>query len=170
LWAAQLLGDYAPELDLVTVALAAPAINLSGILERSRDVATGTVLVAQAMYAWSSVYDDIRLEDVVRPEMLNRVRQIAEVCVTKPLAYLPLQPMPKPSEFLTVDLLTSEPYRTILEENTPREALPVPILISHGTSDPLIASELSVTEAARRCDDGEQVLLVPYPSVGHDAA
>ncbi|NMF82830.1 family 1 glycosylhydrolase [Nodosilinea sp. P-1105] len=60
-------------------------------------------------------------------------------------------------------------WSTLFEENTPRAPIDVPILIAHGTADPLIPIELSEAEAARRCEASEDVQFARYPGSSHDA-
>lgn len=167
LWAAQAVRDYAPELTLVGAAAQAAAIDLPGIFESIVDRRIGGILLSQAVYAWSAVYEGANVDDVVRPEMRARFESLARTCVTTPLAFLTLGSIPTPSEFLSVDLLTAEPWRTILETNRPRGPIDVPVLITHGTSDPLIPIEGSENEAARRCAEGEDVTFMRFPGVSH---
>lgn len=167
LWAAQSVQDYAPELTLLGAAAQAAALDLPGTFATIVDRRVGGVLLAQALYAWSAIYADANLEDVVKPEMRARFKSLARTCVSTPLAFLTLGSIPTPSEFLSVDLLTAEPWRTILETNRPLGPIDVPLLITHGTSDPLIPIEGSENEVARRCAAGEDVTFMRFPGVSH---
>jgi alpha-beta hydrolase superfamily lysophospholipase len=170
LWAAQSAPEYMPELTLLGAAVSAPAADLAGIFESGLDKRLGAIVISEALYAWSIVYDDMNLDDLIKPEMRDQFESVAKTCVTTPLAFLTLGGVPTPSEFLKVDPVTTEPYKTILSENTPRGRIDVPLLISHGTADTLIPLEGSEAEAARRCAEGENVQFVRYPGVGHPAA
>ena len=169
LWAAQSAAEYAPELKLVAVAASAPALNLAGIIQAKTDDPGGGVFISEALYAWSQVYPDASLDRIIKPEQRAQFERMATTCVSTPAAFLRLGPLLKPSEYLSVDLLTTEPWRTIIDQNTPRGRLPVPLLITHGTADTLIPIELSEAEVACRCAAGENVQLVRLPGVGHDA-
>ncbi|MGG6293079.1 alpha/beta fold hydrolase [Leptolyngbya sp. AN02str] len=169
MWAAQSAATYAPELTLVAAAAAAPAINLAGIIEAKTDDQGGGVFIGEALYAWSHTYPNANLDDIIRPEHRQQFERMATTCVSTPAAFLTLGTLLKPSEYLSVDLMATEPWRTIIDQNTPRDPIPVPLLITHGTADPLIPLELSEAEVARRCAAGEDVELVRLPGVGHDA-
>jgi alpha-beta hydrolase superfamily lysophospholipase len=163
-------ADYAPELELLGVAPSAPAIDLPRILEHAMTTRAGAVVVSQAVYAWSHVYPGVDLDALVKPEQRARFEQIATTCLTTPTAFLLGGGLPTPSEFLAADPLTTAPFRALIDQNIPDGPIDVPVLISHGTGDTLIPFEGSEAEAARRCEAGEDVQLVRYPGVQHDAS
>lgn len=169
LWTAQSASEYAPELTLIGAAASAPAIDLAGIFDWGLDRRIGAIVISQALYAWGDVYPSFNLDELIEPEMRAQFERVARTCVTTPLAFLTVGGIPVPSDYLTVDPLTTEPYRTIIAENTPIGQIDVPLLIAHGTGDTLIPFEGSEAEAARRCAQGENVQLVRYPGVQHDA-
>ncbi len=170
LWTAQSAPNYAPELTLIGVAAAAPAIDLSATFEWGLDKRAGAIVISQALYAWSQAYPDINLDNLIKPELRSQFENIATICLTTPLAFLTVGTIPTPDEFLLVNPLTVEPYRTLIADNIPGGHINVPILISHGTGDTLIPIDGSLADAARRCTEDENVQLVRYPGVQHDAA
>ena len=169
LWAAEKAPEYAPELKLTAAAASAPAINLAGIIRAKTDDPGGGVLISEALYAWSHTYPDANLDAAVKPERRAQFEKMAKTCISTPLAFLTLGGLLKPSEYLKVDLMATEPWRTIIETNTPRGRLNVPLLITHGTADTLIPLELNEAEAERRCAAGETVQFMRLPGVTHDA-
>jgi alpha-beta hydrolase superfamily lysophospholipase len=169
LWAARSAADYAPELKLVAAAASVPAINLAGIIEAKTDDRGGGVFIGEALYAWAHNYPNANLDNIVRPQQHDRFERMATTCVSTPAAFLTIGMLLKPSEYLSVNLLKTEPWRTIIEQNTPRGRVKVPLLMTHGTADTLIPLELSETEVKRRCAQGENVQLTRLPGVGHDA-
>lgn len=169
LWAAQSAADYAPELKLVAAAASAPAINLAGIIQAKTNDQGGGVFISEALYAWSHAYPNANLDTIIKPEQRAQFERMATTCVSTPAAFLTIGTLLKPSEYLSVDLLTTEPWRTIIDQNTPRGRITVPLLITHGTADTLIPIELSEADVARRCAEGENVQFVRLPGVGHDA-
>ena len=169
LWAAQSATAYSPELKLVAAAASAPAINLAGIIKAKTEDQGGGVFISQALYAWSHAYPNANLETIIKPTQRAQFERMATTCVSTPLAFLTIGDLLKPSDYLSVNLLTTEPWRTIIEQNTPRGRIKVPLLITHGTEDTLIPIELSEADVTRRCGEGEKVQFVPLPGVGHDA-
>ena len=166
LWAAQRAPDYAPELTLVGAAAQAAATNLTYIFEALRNNRIGGALLSQAIYAWSYYYPGANLDDVVLPDVRDEFVALARTCLTTPLAFLTVSVIP-PSGFLKEDPLEIEPWRSIIQENLATGFVDVPLLISHGTADPVIPFELSVQEADRRCAEGQDVTFVRLPGVSH---
>jgi acetyl esterase/lipase len=169
LWTAQLAAAYAPELTLVGAAASAPAIDLAAIIESKYDDVGGGVFSGMAFYAWSQIYPAADLDAIIKPEQRAQFEKIVRTCVSTPRAFLTVGGLLKPSDYLSADVAAIEPWKTIMAENSPRGPIAAPLLLTHGTADPLIAFEQSVEAAAQRCAAGEDVELVRLPGVGHDA-
>jgi acetyl esterase/lipase len=169
LWTAQTAPDYAPELTLLGAAASAPATDLRGIAESKLDDQAGGIFLGYVFRSWSEMYPGANLDEIIKPEMREQFEAMIRPCFTAPAAFLTVGGILTPNEYLSVDILNTEPWVTLLEQNSPRGRIDVPILIAHGTADPLIPMELSVAEAARRCSEGENVQFARYPGSVHDA-
>ncbi len=170
LWTAQLVKSYAPELKLLGVAASAPAINLRGIAKFNLDKPVGGIFLGYVFAAWDAVYSEASLDAIIKPEERATFNRMIEPCFTAPAGFLPIiNTLRTPEQYLSVDILNTEPWSTLFEANTPKDPIDVPILIAHGTADSLIPVELSEAEAARRCKDGENVQFARYPGSSHDA-
>jgi len=170
LWTAQLAKTYAPELKLLGVAASAPAINLRGIAEFNLDKPAGGILLGYVFAAWDGIYPDADLDAIIKPDEREAFDRMIEPCFTAPAGFLPiLKTLRTPKQYLSVDILKTAPWSTLFEENTPSGPIEVPIVIAHGTADPLIPIGLSEAEAMRRCKAGEKVQFARYPGSSHDA-
>lgn len=169
LWTAQLAKSYAPELNLIASAASAPAINLERILQDNLDQVAGGVFIAEVLYAWDAVYAEADLDQLIRPDKRQQFERIAKTCISTPLAFLTVGGLMTPRDYLSTDPFQIETWANLLEQNTPTDPIDVPILMTHGTSDDLIAIEQSETEAKRRCEAGEDVTFIRLAGVGHDA-
>lgn len=169
LWTAQSASEYAPELTLVAAAASAPAVDLQGIIEARIDSKSGGVFLSEVFYSWSHFYPGASLDDIIKPEHRAQFEKMATTCISTPAAFLTIGDILTPSEYLSVDILTADPWQTIIDDNTPRGEINVPLLLTHGTADDLIPFEGSEGEAARRCEAGEDVTFIRLPGVGHDA-
>jgi pimeloyl-ACP methyl ester carboxylesterase len=157
-------------LTLVGVAASAPATDLRRIVESKLGDKAGGIFLGYVFRAWSALYPGANLDDIIKPEMRQKFEAIVQPCFTAPAAFLKeMGNITPPNEYLSVDILNTEPWATLLEQNTPRGPINVPILIAHGTADPLIPIELSEAEAARRCAEDEDVQFARYPGSVHDA-
>jgi acetyl esterase/lipase len=169
LWTGQLAPDYAPELTLLGVAASAPATDLPRIIESKLDDKAGGIFLGYVFRSWSALYPGASLDTIIKPETRQQFEKMVKPCFTTPVAFLAVGDILPPSQYLSVDILKTEPWKTLFEQNTPRGAIKVPILIAHGTADPLIPIDLSEKEAARRCAEGEDVQFARYPGSVHDA-
>jgi acetyl esterase/lipase len=170
LWTAQSAAKYAPELELVAVAAAAPATDLTAMVRASRDTKPGGILVPEALYAWDAFYPDADFARAIKPEYLDQETKIARICITTPAAFLTVAggDIPIPAQFLALDPTETEPWKTIGAENSPTGPIAAPILIAHGAADGVVPYEFSVAEVGRRCAAGERVLFLGVPGGTHD--
>jgi acetyl esterase/lipase len=170
LWTGQTAPEYAPELQLLGVAASAPATDLRRIVESKLTDKAGGIFLGYVFRAWSALYPNADLDRIIKPEMRQKFESIVQPCFTAPAAFLKEKDnIMSPGDYLSVDILNTEPWTSLLEENTPLGSIRAPILIAHGTADPLIPMELSEAEAARRCAQGEDVQFARYPGSVHDA-
>jgi pimeloyl-ACP methyl ester carboxylesterase len=93
-----------------------------------------------------------------------------EPCFTAAAGFLLIRDTIRtPNEYLRVDIFNTEPWSRLLDEHSAHGAITVPMVIAHGTDDPLIPLGLNEAEAARRCAAGEDVQFARYPGAVHDA-
>jgi alpha-beta hydrolase superfamily lysophospholipase len=169
LWTAQTAAEYAPELTLVGAAASAPATDLGRIVESKLSDKAGGIFLGYVFRAWSALYPEANLDAIIKPEMRQQFEAMVQPCFTTPAAFLKVGDIVPPDQYLSVDILKTEPWASLMAQNTPRGPIDVPLLIAHGTADPLIPIELSEAEAARRCADGEDVQFARFPGSVHDA-
>ena len=77
LYAGQLAKDYAPELNLVGVAAAAPATDLGALMRDDLPTPGGKNLLAMTLWSWARVYD-APIDQVVSASALPTVNQLSE--------------------------------------------------------------------------------------------
>jgi acetyl esterase/lipase len=169
LWTAQTAAEYAPELKLVGAAASAPATDLARIVASKLEDKAGGIFAGYVFRAWSEWFPGASLDAIIKPEMRAQFESMVKPCFTAPAAFLKVGDILPPNQYLSVDILKTEPWATLMAQNTPRGPIDVPILIAHGTADPLIPIELSEAEAARRCAAGEDVQFARFPGSVHDA-
>lgn len=162
---------YAPELQLVGVAAAAPATELGTLLRDDFKTAVGKILTAMTLWSWSRVFD-APIQDVVLSDEMPTASRLAEQCIETPFENLTaaMIEIPLQKKFLAVpDITRVEPWRSIMLRNTPgplRRSLP--LLMIQGTADTIV--EPAVTEAyvERQCKAGGPVRFMLMPGIGHD--
>jgi hypothetical protein len=161
LWAAELAGAYAPELQVLGVAASAPGAELATTLKMASDrpttVTSGPMLI---VVAWSDAY---RLPlDVLTPAGRKAVDRVRSTC---------LEELAKDPEQVAVrlrDLLTTPPWPALLARNTPgHAATPAPILLAQGADDDRVTPAATRALVGRLCRLGDTVELRSYQHTGH---
>lgn len=170
LYAARMAGDYAPELDVVGVAAAAPASELGVLLRDDFAGPGGKNLLAMTLWSWSRVFR-APINQVVDPAAMPIVNRLAHVCLESPIDILPRRAAGRALQkrFLMVNHLTDvEPWRTLLAENTIGTLPPaIPVFLAQGTKDDTIWPPVTVDYMRRLCAAGSKVHLLMIPGVGH---
>jgi acetyl esterase/lipase len=165
-----LAQSYAPDLQLVGVAAAAPATDLSTLLVDDMDTTGGKNITAMTLWSWSRVYD-APMSNVVTPEALPTIDRLAGECIER---FFDVFIRRGPSRaldrgFLKVNNFSDvEPWRALLASNTPG-TLPVniPIFLAQGENDKLVLPHITLGYKAKLCKAGSAVQLDSLPGVGH---
>jgi Secretory lipase len=161
LWAAELAGAYAPELQVLGVAASAPGAELATTLKMATDrpttVTSGPMLI---VVAWSDAY---RLPlDVLTPAGRKAVDRVRSTC---------LEELAKDPEQVAVrlrDLLTTPPWPALLARNTPgHAATPAPIFLAQGADDDRVTPAATRALVRRLCRRGDTIELRSYQHTGH---
>lgn len=170
LWTGIIADSYAPDLELVAVSAAAPAIELTDLVTADEDTPAGKLLLSMGLVAWSELYPEASLEVALTPLARPLARNVAAACIETPTqveALLPRVLVEQALPFAAVDLTTTEPWAQILADNTPSGIIDVPILVGQGLNDRIVVPASTRSAMARRCAAGELVTFVALAGVGH---
>jgi hypothetical protein len=141
LFSGLIADSYAPELNLVGVAAAAPATNLVTLMSDDFKSRGGKNLTAMTLWSWSRVFG-APIDRVVEPAAVPNVDRLAEQCIESVFDFVIRQRMEHPLEqnFLTVrDLAEVESWRHLAQENSPSLLPPaLPLFLAQGSSDELV--------------------------------
>jgi hypothetical protein len=141
LFAGELAKSYAPELDLIGVAAAAPATELVALMGDDFKTTGGKNLTAMTLWSWSRVFA-APIDRVVTPEAIPTVDRLADECIESIFDIRERRRTERPLEahFLSVpNIADVEPWKTLAVKNTPG-VLPrgVPLFLAQGTTDDLV--------------------------------
>lgn len=173
LYAGLLARRYAPEIDLVGVAAAAPATELGTLFKDDLASPAGKNLTSMTLWSWSQVFG-APMDSVVTPAAIPRVDTLAQECIGSIPDFFQRHSADAflAREFLDVrDLTTVEPWRGIMTANTPR-ALPagVPVFLAQGTADTVVRPSVTYAYQDELCRAGAKAQLLELPGVGHGFA
>src|ERR1700758_2221906 len=160
---------YAPELNLVGVAAAAPATSLVTLMGDDFKTSGGKNLTAMTLWSWSRVYG-APIEKVVVPEAMPTVDRLADECIESIFDILARRRTEKPleGEFLSVpNIAVVEPWHSLALHNTPGVVPPrIPLFLAQGTTDDIVRPEVTRAYMQRQCKAGGKVTMKWLPGVG----
>jgi alpha-beta hydrolase superfamily lysophospholipase len=164
---------FAPELQLVGVAAAAPATDLATLMTDDLNTSGGRNLTAMTVWSWAQVYG-APIDSVVAPAAMPAVNRLATECIESVFDVLMRDRTSKPlaQEFLTVvNPAKLEPWRSLLARNTPGVlARTVPVFLAQGSTDRLVRPQVTKAYMERLCRAGSRVRMLVMPNVNHGFA
>jgi acetyl esterase/lipase len=164
---------YAPELDLLGVAAAAPATDLVTLMNDDIDSVGGKNITAMTLWSWQRVFD-ANMDKVVDRRAMPAIDQLAQECIEGPFDLRIRQRTEQPLEqyFLNTKHPSDvEPWHTLLTENSPGALPPeVPVFLAQGTDDVIIHPDVTKAYAAKLCAAGNKLHMLSMPNIGHGRA
>lgn len=161
---------YAPELQLVGVAAAAPPTDLVANLTSGTDPSVRALLTAYVADSWADYYG-VRLATLGRPRTQKLIGRLAANCVV-------VDKTPKLGTIIGiavlrrdlngVDLGRIQPWARLARENsvTPA-ALRAPVLLVQAVKDPIVGPEVTRSYARRLCTTKARVRWIDLPGNSH---
>jgi pimeloyl-ACP methyl ester carboxylesterase len=165
--------SYAPELDLLGVAAAAPATDLVTLMNDDIDTVGGKNITAMTLWSWQRVFD-ANMDKVVDRRAIPAIDQLAQECIEGPFDIRLRQKTEQPLEqyFLTTKHPSDvEPWHTLLANNSPG-TLPseIPVFLAQGTDDVIIQPKVTQDYTAKLCGAGSKVRILSMLNIGHGRA
>jgi acetyl esterase/lipase len=164
---------YAPELDLLGVAAAAPATDLATLMNEDIDSVGGKNITAMTLWSWQRVFH-ADMDKVVDGRAMPAIDRLAQECIEGPfdLRQRQLTEQPLQQYFLTTRHPSDvEPWHSLLAENSPGALPPeIPVFLAQGTNDVIIHPEVTEGYEARLCHSGSKVRMLLMPNIGHGRA
>jgi acetyl esterase/lipase len=165
--------SYAPELDLVGVAAAAPATELETLLADDIDTNGGRNLTAMTLWSWTRVFH-APIDRVVQPDAMPVVDRLAGECIESIYDILRRRGPTRLLEqsFLAdKDFYSTEPWYSLMTKNAP-STLPshIPVFLAQGGADELVRPQVTQQYMKRLCAAGSKVQWFFMPTVNHGFA
>lgn len=167
IWTGVLAPEYAPEIDILGVAAAAPAADVKGLISTLDSSTIGKVLGPFVVRAFSEIYPDVEARDYVDPRMFAIYEAASRRCFAGSQTLVTL---------LTVATMYGPMYSTDpatgplgvrLDENKPTGPVAAPLFIAQGTADPLILPSVQERYVADRCAAGQALRFQEYEGKDH---
>jgi alpha-beta hydrolase superfamily lysophospholipase len=171
LFAADMRGRYAPELQLAGVAAAAPATELATLFRNDAGTTAGNNLSSLTLYAWARIYG-ASYAHVVTPRAIPAIKAVAKTCwdtLFEGAAERSADKVLATSFFTVPDITKVEPWGSLSARNSapvlPRD---IRVFLAQGDADVLVHPAVTYNYMARLCASGSRVALDVVPKVGHD--
>jgi acetyl esterase/lipase len=173
LFTGELAARYAPDLKLVGVAAAAPATYLVQLFDADAPTATGKDLTSMALLSWTRL-ENVPVTTLVEPAAMPAFEKTARDCIESVAEFEAIEKAEKPlqtEQFLKVDPSEIEPWRGIMERNSPGQyPAGAPVFIAQGTADTTVHPEITKRFGEALCAQGVRVSFVELPGVTHTFA
>lgn len=146
-FAAQRAPEYAPELSVEGVAVAAPAADLTTLLSDHIDDISGVTIGSYAFAAYSEVYANrgATLESILTPGAQQILPEMNALCLLADMGTLHDIAQPVVGHFATADPGTVQPWKELLAENSAGgAAFDAPLFVAQGLSDTLVIPSATV--------------------------
>lgn len=173
LYTGELAKAYAPELELLGVAAAAPATYLIELFDADGQTSAGKELTAMALYSWSNLYGT-PASTLVEPNAMGIYETMAHDCIESVAQFVALDKAEKPLEhmkFLKANPTKTEPWRSIMLKNTPGQApAGAPVFLAQGLADTIVHPAITKQFGEALCKQGAKVMFVTLPGVTHTFA
>lgn len=141
LFAAERAPEYAPELQVDAVAVAAPAANLSALMGAHLNDISGATIGSYAFQAYADIYANrgASLETVLTADALAILPEMNKLCLLTDLTELHRIAQPVVGAFYAADPTKTEPWASLLRENSAGSvAFDAPLFVAQGLSDHLV--------------------------------
>lgn len=172
LWSGQQARSYAPELDIVGVAAAAPPTNLAANLRQGSNAAARALMTAFATYSWSRHYN-VPMSSIGRKPIQDVITRLAQNnCVDlsgKPKIGTAIGVLLVQRQLRRVDMAGIAPWSGFARRNsvTP-SGFAMPVLIAQSAADALVAPGVTKDFAHRLCRTPTRVRYIAMPSGPHE--
>lgn len=170
LFAAETAAQYAPELNVQAVGVAAPAADLTALLQNHLDDVSGVTIGSYAFQAYSEVYADrgATLDSILTPQAQQILPEMNALCLLTHVDQLHTIAGPVVGDFVTADPGEVEPWATLLRENSAgAAAFPAPLFVAQGTGDQLVLPADTEEFVAHERSLGMQVSYHPIEHADH---
>ena len=169
-WTGHLGETYAPELTLLGVAAAAPALNLPEIMSAQWDTVAGWVIGPDVLESWPVYYPDLPIAGVVSKAGQNAATRLVGECI-KQSGIEGLLRQTAGEHFFETNPLTIGQWTAAIKDQTP-PPLPasMPVFIAQGTTDEVVLPWPQAMIEDAWCKAGSAIDVLWMGGIGHMAA
>jgi acetyl esterase/lipase len=171
LWTGALVRRYAPDVELLGVAAAAPPTDLARNLAQAADPASRAMLASFTGWSWSRHFGaplDVFGKKPIQSIMLRLAENNCIELGKTPRLGTILGVAAVQRQVGRVQLDRVQPWGRLLRQNSvPISGIDAPVLIVQGEADRLVAPAVTRDYARRACRTGMRLRYLSLPAAGH---
>lgn len=157
MWSGTLAPRYAPELELVGVAGAAPAAPLADLVQMQWRSPVAWVIGAEVFESFPQVYPELDVSAVGTKAALSQYQQLADKCLMAGILESKLL-VSFGEQFFAMDPLQDPQWRKAIEEQSaPPTPADMPALVIESVNDGVVLPETIVKMQEQWCDAGSDL-------------
>lgn len=165
-------SGYAPSLEVVAVAVAAPAADLTELMTDDISTMPEVTISAYAFPSYEAAYSDRFSSEEIRAVLTTdgatALDQLTSLCLLTEGDQLHAIARPLIGNFVQSNPATTEPWTTLLTENSAGASpLGVPVFVAQGLADDTVDPSATEDYIKHLCDTGEQVEFYTYEGITH---
>jgi hypothetical protein len=167
IWTGHLGEQYAPELELLGVSAAAPALNLPDIMGAQWDTTVGWVIGPDVVESWPVHYPDLPLNGVIStPASKTWPFRVDECIKQATLEGLALETAGQ--RFFDINPQDDPAWAAAVQEQTPAPLPPgMPVFIAQGTDDEVVLPWPNAIVEQEWCDAGSDISVLWMGGITH---
>jgi alpha-beta hydrolase superfamily lysophospholipase len=167
IWAGHLSKEYAPELQLLGVSAAAPALDLPDIMGAQWDNVVGWVIGPDVVESWPAYYPSLTVDGLLTPAGASSTTRLASECIKESGLEGQLR-QTLGQDFFAVNPLTLGPWATAAREQTPAPMPPdMPVFIAQGTADTVVLPWPNAIVQEQWCAAGSAISVLWMGGINH---
>jgi pimeloyl-ACP methyl ester carboxylesterase len=170
LFTALLAGGYAPELNLVATAAAAPAAEMVPLMSEQYNSAVGWVIGPQVAVSWPTAYPSLVIDDVLTAYGVKKYEETANGGVTAAGLEGTIRIDLKLDFFKTNPVSLTSWYNAATNETPRLPAGSKPVFIAQGLDDEVVLPNTTALLIQNSCAAGVDVTTLWLGGTGHIAA
>lgn len=157
LFTAQLAQEYAPELQLVAAAGAAPAAELPALFSQQYNQAVAWGIGPDVAVSWPLVYPDLDISSVISPAGMRNYYRLAFGCVQQQILGIEIRNYFN-QQFFSSNPMQVQSWYQISAQQTPNTAkINVPVYIAQGLNDSVVLPDTTALLIQNLCATNKQV-------------
>ena len=170
IWTGHLGPDYAPELDLLGVAAAAPALNLSEIASAQWDTTVGWVIGSDLIESWPTYYSDLPVDSILTSAGRDASQRLAAECIKESgLEALAREKLGQ--QIFAFNPLEDLAWKdSMLAQTPPVMPTDMPVFIAQGTTDEVVLPWPNSMIQEQWCEGGSTIQVLWMGDVNHEDA